>query len=90
MCQTQMQGASAFPSSKAKGRAVKGGLNTLRCTMGSANAAGACTMRSDSDTAPVPGCACGASPYACACAVMLSTCRHEGAGCAARDRTRLT
>lgn len=68
-----------------RGRATKGGLNILRCTMGSANAAGACTMRSDSDTGPAPAGACagGPSPYACACAARLSICRQAGAACAA-------
>jgi len=68
------------------GRAVNGGLNTLRCTMGSANAAGACTTRSDSDTGPAPcaPCAPAGSPYACACAARPSASRHAGAACAAR------
>ena len=68
-----------------RGRATKGSLNILRCTMGSANAAGACTMRSDSDTGPAPAGACagGPSPYACACAARLSICRQAGAACAA-------
>ena len=63
---------------------MKGGLKTLRCTMGNAKEAGAVTMRMLTATGSRSGRAfMSMSPNAAASAAKLSCPRHSGIGCAA-------